>query len=124
MSWLLGICMGSPAVYDRLSKKDEQYGIEQITQWKNRHSSNEKYPREKIEHIKEHAKRVLKDIPVALTSSNYLLVEDHLVTLAKENDYLRESFINQIDILNSSPSIKKEISIKLIMTCSKRTCNI
>lgn len=120
MAFFCGLLGVASSKYDRLSKRDCEYGLEEIQAWKNRNIENPLITKESLEKVDQYARGVIKDLRVALTSSNMQPALEHLVTLARQDDILRQKLINHVEEFCADDKIKREIRTTLICTTSRR----
>ncbi|MCE5317265.1 MAG: hypothetical protein LLG04_07875 [Parachlamydia sp.] len=120
MAIFCGLLGFASSNYDLLSKRDCDYGLEEIQAWKSRNKENPLISKESVEKVDQYARRVIRDLPVALTSSNIQPALEHLVILARQDDILRQKLINHVEEFRADDNIKREIRTKLICTSSRR----
>lgn len=100
--------------YERFSKKDDNYGLNEIEAWKNRNPILTSQPTT-LDKINIYVQKVLKDLQVTVTSTNCHLVEQHLITLARQSDFIQTAFFNNIKLIKcENQNISKSIASKII----------
>jgi len=119
MAIFCGLWGFASSKYDLLSKRDCDYGLEEIQAWKNRNKENPLILTESLEKVDQYARRMIRDLPVVLTSSNMQPALEHLVTLARQDDIFRQKLIKHVEEFRADDNIKREIRTKLICTISR-----
>ncbi|MCE5316699.1 MAG: hypothetical protein LLG04_04970 [Parachlamydia sp.] len=114
MAYFCGLSWFGNSKYERLSKKQDNYGITEIQAWIKRNPKLSSHPLT-LEEITQYAQNVLRDLPVIVTSANCHLVENHLVMLAKQSDFIQTAFFNNISKINcENDSISNSLASKII----------
>lgn len=117
----IGSIFSSP--YHSLNKKDDDIGIEDSERWKQDFSiENVKAKTDysvSCKQVKIYAREIIRGINFPITDNNFEFIKFHLIDIAKQDDYLRQNLIDEVEKINTEKEKIKSLQSRLIGTYSK-----